>query len=564
MPRPERDRAVIGVVLLAALVMLVHLGARIFGNNDEARFPLLAQAALERGEWFFPRINGVVYHTKPLLLAWLIAAVSLPFGRVTQLTAVVPSAVAAVATVTVVYALGRALFGRRGGWAAALAAMTTSGLFFHGRLAMPDMPLACFTTAAMACFWFLTSDPSLPPRDATAVPALWRDGAALGFYGFAVAGFWTKGVPGLLPLVLGPTCAWMAGRSAPAGRVRWHVGVPLVVLLVAPWWLAHVGRDSGEMRSLVLYDQLFWYLPRTARRAMLVNPLQNALSILFPWTVIVPSVVAAIVRARRPARDAPAPRAPAAVPSEAAPAPVAPGALAFVVTWAVLTAALAAVSQEQRLRYWVPLVPPVALLVGWWCVVPPPLRRARPRPWPVYAAFPVVAVAAATVVARVGPRGPSAELAALGPVEALVLAAALGTMLGALARGAASGSRLGALTVAAGAAGVLLVAGYHGQLVRHNRSHDYPRLQAAVAERAPDTRIVAAWGVHEMPLTFYARHPVPALENGPALRRALDAPARAAVVSDRSLPAVPDVRVLFRDRIALRPVAVVVAPREAR
>src|SRR6185436_15220296 len=85
MPRPERDRAVIGVGLLAALVMLVHLGARIFGNNDEARFPLLAQAALERGEWFFPRINGVVYHTKPLLLAWLIAAASLPVGRVTQL-----------------------------------------------------------------------------------------------------------------------------------------------------------------------------------------------------------------------------------------------------------------------------------------------------------------------------------------------------------------------------------------------------------------------------------------------------------------------------------------------
>jgi hypothetical protein len=67
-----------------------------------------------------------------------------------------------------------------------------------------------------------------------------------------------------------------------------------------------------------------------------------------------------------------------------------------------------------------------------------------------------------------------------------------------------------------------------------------------------------------MPLTFYAGHPVPAIENGPALRAALDAPARAAVVSERSLPAVPDVRVLLRDRIALRPVAVVVAPREAR
>src|SRR5205085_788340 len=78
MPPPERDRAVLLVILLASIVMAIHLGGRIFGNNDEARFPLLAQAALERGEWFFPRINGAVYHTKPLLLAWLIAVLSLP------------------------------------------------------------------------------------------------------------------------------------------------------------------------------------------------------------------------------------------------------------------------------------------------------------------------------------------------------------------------------------------------------------------------------------------------------------------------------------------------------
>jgi 4-amino-4-deoxy-L-arabinose transferase-like glycosyltransferase len=464
-----------------------------------------------------------------------------------------------------VYRLGRALFGHRAGWCAALAAMTTSGLFFHGRLAMPDMPLTCFGAAGVACFWFMTSDGSHAARGEADIPALWHDPATLGFYGFAVAGFWTKGVPGLLPLVLGPACAWIAGRAAPWRRVRWHVGLPLVVLLIAPWWLLHVGKDSDEMRSLVLYDQLFWYLPRHVRLATLITPLQNAVSILFPWTLIVPFVVVAIVRARRDTAATPEHAARDAAPPTPASPDVVPGALAFAVAWAALTFAFAAVSQEQRLRYWVPLIPPVAVLLGWWCVAPRRRSRGRrPLPFALYAALPVVAVVAAAVVVRVARRAPSAELAAPSLVEALMIAVALGTMLAALAHGAARGHRPGAMTVAAACAAVVLAVGYHGQLTRHNRNHDYPRLHAAVTERAPDTRIVAAWGVHEMPLTFYARHPVPALADGPALRGVLDAPGRAAVVSDRNLAAVPDVTVLVRDRIALRPVSVIVPRREAR
>ena len=69
-------------VLAGALVLItLDLGGRIFSSNDEARFALLAQEVM-RGEWFFPRLNGVVYHNKPLLLAWLIALVSWPVGAV--------------------------------------------------------------------------------------------------------------------------------------------------------------------------------------------------------------------------------------------------------------------------------------------------------------------------------------------------------------------------------------------------------------------------------------------------------------------------------------------------
>jgi 4-amino-4-deoxy-L-arabinose transferase-like glycosyltransferase len=531
MSRPERRLVSLGIGLAACLLMLVDLGARIFGTNDEARFPLLAQAVLERGEWFFPRINGVVYHTKPLLLAWLIAGASAPLGHVTQLTAALPSAVAAVATVLLVRSLARAMFGAVAGRCAALAAMTTSGLFFHGRLAMPDMLLACFMTASVAAFWFMTRERGEPAR-----PGHW-----LAFYGFAVAGFWTKGVPGLLPLVLAPVCGLLAGRGIPWRRLHLAAGLPLVVALVAPWWILHLGSDRGEMRSLVLYDQLFWYLPHRLSLATAAAPLRNVASILFPWTLLVPAVAIHVVRALR-RRDATRDD------------------LAFVTAWTLLVLVVAAASQEQRLRYWVPLVPPVALLVGHWCATARSRVPTRPRvPAVAYAGLAVVALAILVLALHALGASSRAELAlpsSLG--ETLVLAAGLTAMIAALAHGAWRDRRGRAMTGAAVGAAVLLVAGYHGQLARHNRAYDYPRLYETLEARAPGARLVAAWDVYEMPLTFYARQSVSAVQSAPALRAALGESGHAtAVVSDQRMGDVPGIAVLLRDRVALRPVSVV-------
>lgn len=511
----------------AAIVMMgVDLGARIFGTNDEARFPLLAQAVLEQGEWFFPRINGVVYHTKPLLLPWLIAAVSAPLGSVTQLTAVLPSALAAVATVLVVHQLGSALFGAAAGRGAALAAMTTSGLFFHGRLAMPDMPLVFCMTASLAGFWVMLGE---------------RPGVSwVAFYGFAVVGFWVKGLPGLLPLLVGPVCGLLAHRVSSWRRLHLGVGVPLVLVLVVPWWILQFGHDRDEMRSLVLYDQLYWYLPNRLSASTLMAPLRNLGSILFPWILLAPAVVlhaARALRDRGEGRDR----------------------LAFVAGWAALMLVFAAASKEQRLRYWVQLVPPVALLVGHWCAAPHPASTRRRVPWAVYVVLALAGQAVALYTVRGRVDGQLATPSSLG--EMLALATGLTAMVAALAYGAAHDGRSAAMGVAALGAGVVLVAGYHGQLGRHNRAYDYPGLQAAVRDRAPTTPLVAAWGVHEMPLTFYGRAPVVSVDGAAALHAALRGrgPA-AAVVTDKNLGALPEVAVLLHGRIALRPISVVTAP----
>src|SRR5205823_7692070 len=138
----------------------------------------LAQDMLSRGAWMFPRLNGAVYSSKPPLLAWLIALASWPAGRVTQLSAVLPSAVAGVATALAVYAIGRRMLGEVAGLFGALVLVTTQGWFLHARLPMPDMLLTLFVTAAVAMLWPMARDRSGP----------WW----LGFYLCVAAAFWAK------------------------------------------------------------------------------------------------------------------------------------------------------------------------------------------------------------------------------------------------------------------------------------------------------------------------------------------------------------------------------------
>ena len=98
------------IALAAAGLIGLDLGVRALTTNDLARFPLLAQDILARGDWLRPRLNGAGYFNKPPLLAWLIALASWPAGRVTEWTAVLPSAAAVVANCFLYFAIRFVLF----------------------------------------------------------------------------------------------------------------------------------------------------------------------------------------------------------------------------------------------------------------------------------------------------------------------------------------------------------------------------------------------------------------------------------------------------------------------
>jgi 4-amino-4-deoxy-L-arabinose transferase-like glycosyltransferase len=103
--------AFFAVLAFAVVVLALPMGRAPIWESNEARWVLLARDMVEHGHWLVPEIRGVpdegLY--KPQLYSWSIALASLPSGRVTEVTAAIPSIVSAMAGVAAVVAIGSLL-----------------------------------------------------------------------------------------------------------------------------------------------------------------------------------------------------------------------------------------------------------------------------------------------------------------------------------------------------------------------------------------------------------------------------------------------------------------------
>lgn len=157
-PRHYKRGTCMAVALIAAVTLpqfLLGLGDRNIWIPLEARYALVAREMLETGHWVLPHLGGEVYADKPPLLFWSIAFVSALGSGVTEWSARVPAAFAAVGVCLVTWLMGVRLFSSLTGLLAALVLATSGGFFWSGRQALPDMLLTLWTTGACwaLCEW---------------------------------------------------------------------------------------------------------------------------------------------------------------------------------------------------------------------------------------------------------------------------------------------------------------------------------------------------------------------------------------------------------------------------
>ncbi len=153
LPRLAEHRLTVPLTLipLCAILFFHGLTAGDLYRTESLR-AIIAQEFLNSGNWVVPTLYGEPLLTKPPGMYAAIAAVSWPLGGVTTWSARLPSALAATATVWLVFWSFRRSLGRLGGLAAACVVPTSVMWLDKATSAEIDMLQVFWVTASLLFF----------------------------------------------------------------------------------------------------------------------------------------------------------------------------------------------------------------------------------------------------------------------------------------------------------------------------------------------------------------------------------------------------------------------------
>lgn len=226
------SREILLVAILGLLVFLPALGNHDLWNPDEPRYAEQAREMVAANDLLVPLYNGEPDTHKPPLIFWSMAAAATLTGDLDETAVRLPSAIAGIGTMLLIFLLGHRLFDRRVAWLATLAFASTPWLLWQGRIAQIDMLLTFLVTLAMY-FWARGYVERRP-----------------GFYRlfFVAAGLGTlaKGPPGLLPPLLAILAFLALTRDREQlGKLRVGTGLAIWAAIVLAW-LVPAGLQAGS------------------------------------------------------------------------------------------------------------------------------------------------------------------------------------------------------------------------------------------------------------------------------------------------------------------------------
>ncbi len=330
------------VALLATTLLVCFTGL-----DGGARFePIdcwVAQTAREmreRGDWIVPYFAGEPRMQKSPGAYWAVMLTSLLRGTpVDTVSARLPNAVAAVMLVGAIFVLTRSISGPRAAVYAGFAALSSVLVLIWSHRAASDFGLATFTALALTCVWFADQAERVGRRRVLLLAAYFLAGLAMVYK-----------MPVPLACVGAPALAYaLIGRRWRLLADPWHIlGLVIFCLPWLPWAIAVFRGEPTALEKwrVEYFDRVTGDLPNVEEQKRwpfafyyLLAPLIYCL----PYSV---SLLAALARPflRRPneSRD---------------------GRL-FALVWFASVLVAFTVSVGKELRYLLPALPPLFVLLG--------------------------------------------------------------------------------------------------------------------------------------------------------------------------------------------------------
>lgn len=243
---------------IALLVLAAGIGLRAPWPADEPRFVLVAKQMWESGDWLFPHRGRELYPDKPPLYFWILNA-SFALLRNWNWAFLLPSLVASLSILWLVYDLGRRLWSHQAGLLAAVSVLSAFQFLYQAKRAQIDPTVAFFITLGV---YGIARHTLLGPH--------WR-WYWLGCFA-AGLGVISKGVGFLALLALLPYAAmrwrqWPGLPEIPKRQaLRWAAGAGAFLLAIALWFVPMLisALAGGDPEHRAYLDNLL--LKQTATR----------------------------------------------------------------------------------------------------------------------------------------------------------------------------------------------------------------------------------------------------------------------------------------------------------
>lgn len=227
------------LLTLAAVWLVLHLGCLfspgLLDDVDSVYIEVAREMNL-RHDYVTPYIDGIRFFDKPPLMYWMAAGSMRLFGPY-DWAARLPLSLCVLGLFLTVYALGKRLFGERGGFYAALAMCTSLGPYLFTRFYIPDILNALWMT--LGVHLFLIALDRVRERRSALAPSLW-------FSVVMALNLLTKGLIGVvfpIGFVLGYA---LLTRQLPAlRRMSLALGALVFALIALPWHVLAAMRNPA-------------------------------------------------------------------------------------------------------------------------------------------------------------------------------------------------------------------------------------------------------------------------------------------------------------------------------
>lgn len=316
------------IALLCITAVAVFWGFWGYGlfDLDEGIYAAALTEMRLRGDWLVPTYGGVPFFEKPILQYWA-ALGALSLGVPGEVALRLPSILASLGTLALVYRFAQRRWGESAALSATVALLVSPLFVGVGRMFMPDALLVFFFTAAMLFFW-------------TSVEGRSRNRPlALACLGVAVL---TKGPMPAAVFLLVVTFLWLWHRELrPHLRGGWLGGWALFAIVVSAWYVPVALREGGAFfQEFVVRQNLGRLMGEDTAH---LGPIYFYLPVLLVGFAPLSLVLPAVWKQR-----------------------TSMSLLSFLWTWAFVVFVLFTVAGSKLPHYILPMFPALALLVGEW------------------------------------------------------------------------------------------------------------------------------------------------------------------------------------------------------